>query len=368
MKSYKFLINTKTHIKLLPETFDKFTEILGKFEYLDEDEDVITVVTKAGWEEFVNNPGKIITEIPLGICSSNLESSKNQKEELNLKLIESYEKNDFDKIESYLKKGADPNIKYKEERLLCEASYHGYINIVKLLIKYEADINIQNTYGDTPLLMAINNKQFEIANMLIDFGADVKLMPKSNDTTIGWACYHGNLQLVKKLISKYEKNELKEITNTIDYNGWSILHDACSSYNEEIIKIILKTGADPNIKIKNADNAFEFCMNKCIRSLGYLIKYANIEDLTNNFESIHNCERVSDDDIKIMLDRIDVNHKNKYGKTPLMIACDNKMYDTVKILIKKGADVNAKDNDGKTALNNLIDKKTLELVILLNDQ
>jgi len=367
MKQYKFLINNKTYIKSLPETFDEFTKILEKFEYLDEDDDVITVETKGDWKEFLKNPGKIITEITYKKQIPVL-ISKVQKEGLNLKLLESYKNKDFDKMESCLKEGVDPNLKYNDEYLLIHASVNGNKNAVELLLKYKADINIRDTNGSTSLNCSITKNKFEIANMLIDHDANIKIESKSGNTALGWACYIGNPQLVKRLILKHKKNELKEAINNKGSSGWNILYDACYSGNEEIIKTVLEMGADTNVKNNDGNNIFEFCTHSLDKSFRHLIKYVNIKDLTNYFDSTWDYRQRSDDEFKIIIDRIDVKYKNNHGKTLLMIACDNKMYNNIETLIKKGADVNAKDNDGKTALNYLIDEKTLDLVNLLNTQ
>ena len=46
----------------------------------------------------------------------------------------------------------------------------------------------------------------------------------------------------------------------------------------------------------------------------------------------------------------DVNAKNEYGWTPLMIAAIENTPEVLKVLIEAGADVNAKNKDGVTAL------------------
>ena len=56
--------------------------------------------------------------------------------------------------------------------------------------------------------------------------------------------------------------------------------------------------------------------------------------------------------VKLLLDRgADVNAKDSYGWTPLLYAAAHGKNEIVKLLLDRGADVNVKANDGKTALS-----------------
>jgi ankyrin repeat protein len=63
---------------------------------------------------------------------------------------------------------------------------------------------------------------------------------------------------------------------------------------------------------------------------------------------------LKDNDMKAVMEALekdaDVNAKDEYGKTALMLASEYGNLDIVKQLIAKGAYINAKDNEGKTAL------------------
>ena len=55
--------------------------------------------------------------------------------------------------------------------------------------------------------------------------------------------------------------------------------------------------------------------------------------------------------VKLLIEKgADINTKNEYGSTALITAALESSVDIVKFLIEKGADVNAKNNDGNTAL------------------
>jgi len=64
----------------------------------------------------------------------------------------------------------------------------------------------------------------------------------------------------------------------------------------------------------------------------------------------------------------DINAKDKYGQTALMVAAENGNVDTIKLLLDHNADVNAIRNNGKTALVIAAGKSSVEIVKLLLDK
>ena len=64
----------------------------------------------------------------------------------------------------------------------------------------------------------------------------------------------------------------------------------------------------------------------------------------------------------------DVNMENNdgYGRTALMYAVCREDYNTVKLLLDNGADVNMKNNDGDTALDYAKEYERTEIIELLN--
>ena len=67
--------------------------------------------------------------------------------------------------------------------------------------------------------------------------------------------------------------------------------------------------------------------------------------------------------VKMLLEKgADVNAKNTKGWTALMIASLRGQTEVVKNLLEKGADVNAKDEDGKSALKHAINNEIIKLL------
>jgi uncharacterized protein len=93
-----------------------------------------------------------------------------------------------------------------------------YIKIVELLLKYNADPNIKNLFGKTPLMFCFSGRQinFKIAEILISAGADPN----------------------------------------IKINGVPLLHLIIR--DETLLDLCLEHGADPNIRDKHGKTFFEY--------------------------------------------------------------------------------------------------------------
>ncbi|KAK5643782.1 hypothetical protein RI129_007627 [Pyrocoelia pectoralis] len=82
------------------------------------------------------------------------------------------------------------------------ATKEGHVEIVRLLIKRKADVNIRDETGITPLLLAgsaKNNTSYEcIVTLLVDAGADVKIKNLVTDTT---PLYHAVILKSKHAVS-----------------------------------------------------------------------------------------------------------------------------------------------------------------------
>lgn len=133
--------------------------------------------------------------------------------------------------------------------------------------------------------------------------------------------------------------------------------------NNEMLKIALKAGADPNIsKIGNPDDLpiFLAIYNNQLESLTLLLANgANSKIFHGSFGDtpFQVIAANRPEDWKGMMDvllatDIDIDQKNKYnGATALIFAVEENHLDIVKYLIEHGANLDIKDNEGVSALD-----------------
>lgn len=83
------------------------------------------------------------------------------------------------------------------------ASYFGHENIVKMLLELGADPNIasKNSLNVAPLHAAISSKNFGIAKLLLEHGADVNAKQQHDFTPLHGAAHNGDFEMLKLLLA-----------------------------------------------------------------------------------------------------------------------------------------------------------------------
>ena len=208
-----------------------------------------------------------------------------------------------DMIKLLLAKGANVNEEDGTPKLLFDAvSYGGSKDIIKLMLEKGANVNAEYV-GDTVLEKAIDSGRVDVVELLLDKGANVNL--KRKYATV----------LMRAIRAKKGR--------------------------ADIVKLLLARGADVNAQGPYGSTAVMLAI-----------------------------ELGDKDSLELLLAHgADVNEKGgAFGRTPLMLTVDGgKGYreGCLKLLLDKGADVNAMDARGKTALMYAIEGGNKEMVGLL---
>jgi uncharacterized protein len=103
----------------------------------------------------------------------------------------------FDVTKLLIDNGADINYQahYQGETALGSAIVHGgHIEIVKLLLEHNVNIDPVDKYGLTPLLQAVRKGHEEIVKLLVENNADLTHKDNEGRTALKWAEFklHGN--------------------------------------------------------------------------------------------------------------------------------------------------------------------------------
>jgi ankyrin repeat protein len=109
--------------------------------------------------------------------------------------------------------------------------------VIKLLLKCGADIDATTVSGLTPLKYALFADNFEIANVIIQYGADIDA---GDETALMTAVWANRIDIVKFVVEKgADVNHTKATgENALE---WAIFHG-----NDDIAKLLLNTGAKKN--------------------------------------------------------------------------------------------------------------------------
>lgn len=94
------------------------------------------------------------------------------------------------------------NIVHNQETPLLVAVNKNNMDIALMLLAAGADINAADSRGLTPLIQAIYERHLPLAEMLIKKGADVNRRTKKGEAALHPAAYLGNLAIVRQLLAK----------------------------------------------------------------------------------------------------------------------------------------------------------------------
>jgi len=296
---------------------------------------------------------KVIPLVLLLILSfSGIYCRKNIPTQTDLDLFEAIRTGKTSEISRLIEKGANINIKDRHGNTpLHIAASRGNCEIMELLIKNGARVKATDDGSNTPLHDAAMNGHIEAAELLITKGANVNAKNNQGKTPIFPAAESGNLELVKLLASKGSK---------IPTTGYTPLHSALSNHflrlqpdnnRIEMVEYFLSKGVDINAK-GNSMYGSDATALHCAAA------------------------NASKEIVKLLIEKgAIVNARAKNGETPLFMAAIGTNKGAVEALINKEADINARNNDNATPLhwslkiNNMIVPATvndlLEVIELL---
>lgn len=111
--------------------------------------------------------------------------------------------NDTAIVELLLKHGANPNQGVKKTgnaKPLDMACQEGLLDVIKILVKYGADVNDKGFRGQTPIRTAARNGWLDVIKYLVGNGAEFDMPANDGATPLESAAAKGHLEIVKILI------------------------------------------------------------------------------------------------------------------------------------------------------------------------
>ncbi|MBW8039124.1 MAG: hypothetical protein FVQ85_03900 [Planctomycetes bacterium] len=154
-------------------------------------------------------------------------------------------------VKLLLAKGADVN-KGNEgsKRPLHYAARHGHTKVMKILLEHGAKVTAKDKSGwitpgwKTPLKSAAGNGQIEAAKLLLAYGADInEPSGGTRDTPLYSAVFYNQIEMVIFLLANGANVNIKS-------QGCTALHLSYQKKYEEIARVLLEHGADPNIECR----------------------------------------------------------------------------------------------------------------------
>jgi len=117
------------------------------------------------------------------------------------------------------------------------AAMNGNLQIIAILVKANAKLNLPDPLGDTPLHLAVEQDQLEAAKLLLEVGAEVDPQNKEGLTPLMIAASHGELEMVRELLAKGAN------PGKTDYTGRDALSWAQEGHRPAVVDAITRAEA-----------------------------------------------------------------------------------------------------------------------------
>lgn len=274
-----------------------------------------------------------------------------------------------------------------------------------LINTQKININNVNKRGDTPLLWATYKNNPEIANSLIQNGAEIHHIDSKYSSALTWACKNKMTDTMFLIFNTYSPNYIRpmcihttlmgihnnnspimwacinnmesvvtfmlthfsdnshELINNIGYNGNSMLTTACRNNNHIIVsKLLEHPDININYTVGRMSSLMIACKNKNSTIVSKLLEHPNInvnytnDNDNNNTSALHIAQNVQNATIIILL----LGHKNiniseyPHIQSLLFWACHHKHADIIlRILSDPIIDkkiIESRDNHNKTIM------------------
>ena len=296
----------------------------------------------------------------------------------NTALIHAVLEKDLKTVNLLLDKGADItlyNNTKNEDTALSIAAYYGYEKIVERLINhYDKIINNlsreQNRIKNLKNKTNKNNKNLKNIKEEKDF---IKMIKKKDISLSLYNAIENNEKyMVTYLINNHINKKLINNDFILNEKGTTFLISAIINNNKDIVKLLLKKGANPNQKNENGNTP----LIEAIKSTRITVNESNIQEQINQLENnqhemdqellffqnqINTIVMGSDEEreIEAQIDEItlrysDIDNEIRNLQSRLGNNSNNELrppnLEIVKLLLEYGADINGKDINNSTAL------------------
>ena len=232
-------------------------------------------------------------------------------------------------VEEMLQQGTDPDSiddSDKHKAAVHFACENGDIPMVKLLRKYNCNLESQDCYGATPIYYAIRSENIELLGYLADEGANLEHREIQMRTPLYWAACESTSEIVKFF---HQRGCEVNIQSKL---GRTPLQKAAFEGRADVVKYLLGV---PELKLEMTDNKKRTALHYPVWGKAWGRVYG--ED--------------SPEIAGMLMDKgANPEARDENGNTPLLIASSTDAIRSVEYLLQRGVNSRAKNDDGEEAL------------------
>ncbi|CAG2251336.1 unnamed protein product [Mytilus edulis] len=286
------------------------------------------------------------------------------------------------------------------ESVLSMASQYGHTDIVKLLLKRDACVNLVDIFHRGPLYMASHQGHTDIVKLLLERDACVNLTDPDGRGPLLQASHQGHTDIVKLLLERNTN------VNIFDNDGYSPLIRASLNGDTDIVRLLLERNPDPcdnttlstsgvniidspslvqplmkhkpdiNAQTFDGGNALYFSAIKGNIEITHLLLEnkadSNICINSKQYitDTLHNHPKNTSSSVTQYVSKKSTDYAFDVvaGSSPLHIACFMGRIDVVRCLLDHNANINMTKEDGTTPLFYACEVEHSDIVHLLLDK
>lgn len=227
-----------------------------------------------------------------------------------------------------------------EWTLLHFSACHDSKEVVEFALDHGANVNLQSGTGLTALHLLstrVTDERIEMFKMLLDHGADPEIRCGDGQTVLERAAIHGANEIIRLILNYQGKDSEAE-----RWFRQAAFREAVCQGDEDVVRRLIKEGVDTKVKANRGE---------------YPIHWA----------ATHGNSGV----ISVLLreGEADIDTPDKFGETPLALACRNSHTEMMHFLLDQGAEVDflmrRGDEDEYTLLSKMVTRGEVLLVDLL---
>ena len=278
-------------------------------------------------------------------------------------------------VQQLIAAGADVNeIDATGMTPLMIAASQGETAIARMLLAAKADVNAASEDGTTALMRAASANRVDAVNLLLSSGADVDAKTNGGMTALMVAAFGGYPNTIKALLAK--RADVAAIDNqhrtalmaasasgdaatvdaliaagadvaAVDAGGGTALTYAASQGHSAAVAALEKRGAKPTeMELTMAASSCQPDMVRTMLSAGLAVNGAADRTPPLVAAAGENCLEV----VRLLLDRgASINATDHDGWTALIKASEAGYFDVAELLVKRGADIELADSSGRRA-------------------
>jgi len=152
--------------------------------------------------------------------------------------------------------------------LLALAARAGSVEVMRYLISMKADVNARTPVSETPLMLASYfregdsesssaDRHDEAIRILVEAGAQIENEP-NNYTPLAYAAFNNRQRALRYLIERGARLDA-DAQNRIAYVNTPLMMGAIQGHRE-IVRTLLRAGADPLVRVHHGNTAREFAI------------------------------------------------------------------------------------------------------------